>query len=136
MKKYLILIFAVSYITFISSNIQAQNSNIQENQTPEWVQMMNDPTVNFYNVQKEFNKYFENRDKGRGSGWKQFKRWEWFVGQRVYPNGERINPAQVWNEMNKFNKDYPAERSAGRNSWTSLGPSEWQDITGHWNPGI
>ena len=91
-----ILTFCVS--VFILSNVGlAQNSTATsgDNSTPEWVIMMQDQNVNFYDVQKSANNYYETHPKGKGSGWKQFKRWEYFTEQRVYPSGDRINHAQV-----------------------------------------
>ncbi len=107
-------------------------------QHPKWVQMMKDPTVNFYDVQAEFNKYFETRDKGKGSGWKQFKRWEYFMEQRVFPHGDRtkINPKSAWNETLKFKKDFKSDNLSGKNAWTELGPRTSAVVTGHWSPGV
>ena len=38
----------------------------------------------FYEIQEKFNEHFEGRDKGRGSGYRQFKRWEYFVIPSVF----------------------------------------------------
>lgn len=54
-----------------------------------WAEMMADPSVNFYETQKAFEAYWEGRDHTeKGKGWKPFKRWEWFMEQRVYPDGD------------------------------------------------
>jgi PKD repeat protein len=117
----------------ISQNLPTTSN---ENSTPSWVEMMKDQTVNFYDVQKEANNYFETHPKGKGSGWKQYKRWEYFTKQRVYPTGDRINHAQVWDEITKFKKEYPSTTRANRSVWNSLGPTTSANVTGHWNPGI
>jgi len=143
MKKQFLFIGAFLIIALMV-NIQAQTNQslpqeeIQKNSdsNPEWVKMMKDHSVNFNEVQKEFNEYFTDRFTGKGSGWKQFKRWEYFMEQRVYPTGKRINHAQVWNEIMKFRERYPQSGNANRNTWTPLGPDTWTDITGHWNPGL
>jgi hypothetical protein len=54
-----------------------------------WVEMMHDPNANFYDIQQEFNNYWENRPIEKGKGWKQFKRWEEYMEPRVYPSGNR-----------------------------------------------
>lgn len=132
-----LLIISVSILILSITGIAQTSSISNNNSTPRWVQMMKDQSVNFYNVQKEANKYFESRSKEKGSGWKQFKRWEYFTEQRVYPTGDRINHAQVWNEITKFNKEFPSENNRGsRNAWTHMGPSTSLNVTGHWNPGI
>ena len=87
-----------------------------------WIDQMQDPSQNFYDVQKEFNSYWENRTIEKGKGWKQFKRWENFMEQRVFPDGvqypelllEEYNNLQAAN--NQFNMLPP-------NVWTQVGPS-------------
>ena len=44
-----------------------------------WVESMQDPNINFYDTQKEFEDYWEDRTIEKGKGWKQFKRWENFI---------------------------------------------------------
>ena len=127
-----ISIFLFSNADFAQNSFKTQD----ENSTPEWVKMMKDLNVNFYDVQESANKYFETHPKRKGSGWKQYKRWEYFTEQRVYPTGNRINHAQVWNEISKFNRNFPAENKDNRNDWIPLGPSTSLNVTGHWNPGL
>ncbi|MCD4772071.1 MAG: PKD domain-containing protein, partial [Bacteroidales bacterium] len=132
-----ILILCISIFLYSNAGLAQNTSTLpSENSSPEWVEMMKDLSVNFYDVRETANNYFETHPKGKGSGWKQYKRWEYFTEQRVYPTGERINHAQVWNEITKFNKEYPSENKENRNSWTPLGPSTSLNVTGHWNPGI
>lgn len=142
MKKKELLILAF-FVFALTTCLQAQSnqSNQQYPQTddsgsPNWVNMMKDHSVNFYVVQKAFNEYFKDRFKGKGSGWKQFKRWEYFMEPRVYPTGNRMNSAQVWNEIMKFREKYPNSVNPGRSNWEPLGPDDWTNITGHWNPGL
>ena len=44
----------------------------------DWIDQMQDPSNNFYDIQRSFNDYWENRTIEKGKGWKQFKRWENF----------------------------------------------------------
>ncbi len=143
MKKFYHSLAAVLLMT-ITLSIGAQTTNnssqlrtkLDYAAFPYWIEMMQDHSVNFYEVQKAFNAYFEDKEKGKGTGWKQFKRWEYFMEQRVYPGGERINTSQAWNEMKKFKASYPLAKSLDDNTWTPLGPTTSQNITGHWNPGL
>jgi len=107
-------------------------------QPPKWVQMKDDPTVNFYDVQKEAESYFSSHPKGKGSGYKQYKRWEWANEQRYYPDGDRsvVDPAIAWKEINKFHSSWPATERSLRNPWTEIGPNTCSNVTGHWSPGI
>ena len=52
-----------------------------------WIDKMQDPSENFYEVQREFDEYWENKTIEKGKGWKQFKRWENFMAPRVFPDG-------------------------------------------------
>ncbi len=115
---------------------QNTSTTSSENNTPEFVDMMKDMSVNFYDVQKSANEYFNSHPTGKGSGWKQYKRWEHFTKQRVYPSGNRINHSQVWNEITKFNSNSTNSNIKARSGWTPMGPSTSADVTGHWNPGI
>ena len=54
----------------------------------QWTEDLQNPNKNFYEIQEEFNEYWENKTYEKGKGWKQFKRWENFMEQRVFPDGE------------------------------------------------
>lgn len=82
--------------------------------------------------------YFENRDKGRGTGYKPYKRWEYNAKRMINDNGylpkidERIAELERWNaEMNQTAES----RMALPDSWEDLGPSYWSATSG-WNPGV
>ena len=59
--------------TIISLLILLNNSEIF---AQDWVGMMSDPKVNFYDVQKSFNDFWQGKEVQRSKGYKQFKRWE------------------------------------------------------------
>ena len=98
-----------------------------------WVELMNDTTSNFYEVQEAFYDEWEGKEYKKGNGWKQFKRWEWYMEPRVYPTGNRINTQQVYNERKAFEAEYgtPSTKS---NGWSPMGPNDWQAIGS--GPGI
>ncbi|MBL6962802.1 MAG: PKD domain-containing protein [Bacteroidetes bacterium] len=90
-------------------------------------QIDNNPLIpgdkNFYEIQQyfdtEWNKVANKEDL---RGWKQYKRWEWFMEPRVYPSGVLPNPMATFHALNPkqpIRPDY--KRSSG--NWTSLGPS-------------
>ncbi len=134
--KLIVLVNILIMATGTSGTAQSSSGNQDIEHTPEWVKMMKDLNVNFYDVQKAANKYFESHSTGKGSGWKQYKRWEYYTEQRVYPTGNRIQHSQVWDEITKFKENYPGSISSSRSGWTPLGPSTSLNVTGHWNPGI
>ena len=93
--------------TFFSSScmiILFLCSSFLPGETPLWVKKMKDPKVNIYEVKKEFDSYFKNHPKGKGTGWKQFQRWFHYMEPRCFPSGERLglNPGQSWLEWQKF----------------------------------
>jgi len=142
MQKLKLSIFVFLLLGNIST-IQAQQKNgaakltkAEYSEYPHWVDMMKDLSVNFYDVQEAFTTYFKERPKGKGTGWKQFKRWEWFMEQRLYPSGNRLNHTQLWNEMMTFYEKYPIDTYKSKSEWEPLGPFTSEDVTGHWNPGI
>lgn len=102
----------------------------------KWVDMMNDPDANYYDVVKEANLYFETHDKGKGSGWKQFKRWEYEMQFLIDADGKRIDGQLISNELEQFKALHKDLRTASVTSnWTELGPKSW-NRTSSWNPGV
>lgn len=108
-KRGLIFYFCFSVFTSVSYS-----------QSQEWYENMNDRSVNFYEVQEAFNEYWEGREIEKGKGWKQFKRWEYFWEQRLYPSGERVNPAITYFEYQNYISQHPQLR-ATNGSWTYTG---------------
>ncbi|MBP7496429.1 MAG: T9SS type A sorting domain-containing protein [Bacteroidales bacterium] len=96
------------------------------NQTPlfsqTWAEFLSIPGKNFYEIQKEFNKYWEGKTIEKGKGWKQFKRWEAFMEPRVYPSGNFNNAAFIdaYNQITEQSKDKKALFS--NKYWKELGP--------------
>jgi PKD repeat protein len=90
-----------------------------------WVEMQNDPKVNFYTMQQEFNSHWNSRSMEKGKGYKQFRRYEYMAEPRVYPSGDRslASPAKAYDEFQKYLQTNPEAASSNRNSWTALGPT-------------
>jgi len=90
----------------------------------KWVDMMNDTEANFYDIQKEFNAYWADKDHTeKGHGWKQFKRWEYIMEQRLYPHGDRavMNRAMM-DYYNNVHLKKNAQNGKAAN-WTLVGPT-------------
>jgi len=93
----------------------------------EWVELMQDPEVNFYDVQESFNTYWADKEYEKGKGYKQYKRWEYMMAPRVSPTGERPPAGLVYNEYLDFKAKYqrPVETSTNRSpngDWSAIGP--------------
>ncbi|HGY54232.1 MAG TPA: T9SS type A sorting domain-containing protein [Caldithrix abyssi] len=103
----------------------------------DWVQKMERMDTDFYSIQKSFNEYWKDRPIERGKGWKQFKRWEYFWEQRVYPSGQFPAPNQTALAMEAYwqkRAESPNAIAADDADWTSLGPDSWTTVS--YNPGI
>ncbi|WMX15319.1 MULTISPECIES: GEVED domain-containing protein [unclassified Aureispira] len=115
-------------ILISSSCIQAQN----------YKRMMNDMDVNFYDVCKAADRYFETHSKGKGSGWKGYQRWRAWNESRYYPSGDRknIDPYFLKHAYEAFLRDNPQPENLYPTGWNDLGPYDANNITTHYSPGI
>lgn len=93
------LVTALSSLFLILSLI----SNGQQITTPNaertWQEMMQDPNTSFFETRAKFNEYWQGREITRGSGYKAFKRWEWFMESRVSSTGAWPAPDAVFQAM-------------------------------------
>ncbi len=77
-----------------------------------------------------FYDYFGDTIGGKGSGWKQFKRLEWFMEDRVNENGYMNSRGLVegWREWEKtFGPRNYHPDELDESAWTSIGPNLTQD---------
>ena len=125
MRFKLLLFFAIILGSF---SIQAQ----------EYLKMIDAGTYKVQDVIDSAEAYFANRDKGRGTGYKQFKRWEYNALRRVKEDGylptidERLSELENWNAyLNSTSQN----RRVLADNWQELGPMEWNATSG-WNPGV
>jgi photosystem II stability/assembly factor-like uncharacterized protein len=123
MRKYLLILAAV--LLFFSQEGRAQTGQTAPSTTgdtasyPYWIQMMQDPSANFFQTQRAFNLYWQDRPITKGCGWKVFKRWEYKMQFRVSPDGKKPAPDAVFKIMQEYDKS----TLSANGSWTSLGPS-------------
>lgn len=97
----------------------------------EWVDLMLNDQVNFYEVQEAFNEEWKDREVIRGRGYKQYKRWEYFMEPRVYPSGEIVSGKAIIQGLKELNK-IPLQKSS--EAWEPVGPTSWTGFG--WNPGL
>ena len=82
--------------------------------------------------------HFDKVGRGKGTGYTQFKRWEYRAKRTQDENG-MLKPAQFYyDELERYNA-YINQKSTGRRSansnWEDLGPTYWNQTSG-WNPGV
>ena len=104
----------------------------------EYPQMIDKGSLEVQQIIEQTEAYYADKDKGRGSGYKQFKRWEYNAIRTVKDNGflpsfeEKIEALQQWNSYLNENAESTA---ALPDSWEELGPTYWNASSG-WNPGV
>ena len=103
-------------------------------------ELMQDDHVKVNQLKRVGKRYFQNRDKGRGSGYKLYMRKLYWAKRNAGTDGRVISNVQVLDECQKFQKAWaknPAslrtrQRSSG---WRELGPFNWTR-TRSWSPGL
>ena len=119
----IILFLAVSTYTLQSQSTNNSGINNQPDTAdfPYWIKMMQDPDFNFFRTQNAFYKYFKNRPSGKGTGYKQFKRWEYRMERRIFPDGSIPQQDLIWNNFTEYQKSNRRSVKSGA-SWSELGP--------------
>ena len=111
----------------------------QKNQV-HW-DMINSGQYSLKEIQIAANAYFKGKDTGKGSGYKQYKRWEYFAARTVDENGFLETEIKVEKEVAAFRKreltkQYaPAVSGNSSGNWEELGVFE-SNPTSSWNPGV
>jgi photosystem II stability/assembly factor-like uncharacterized protein/uncharacterized protein (DUF2141 family) len=108
--QHFISYFLLTILGFSFSNAQPWTKNLREGE------------INFYKIQEEFKNYWKGKTPGRSVGWKQFKRWEWFWEQRVFPMGNLPASDILRTRMEEYYRNFPHQKNVNAN-WTLIGPS-------------
>lgn len=102
--------------------------------------LMDDMSINFYDVCEAAELYFESNDKNvKGSGWKSYQRWKNANEYKYYPSGNRANidPFFAENAYKSFvTRSNTQIKSSFSNGWSELGPFTLDSLTGHYSAGI
>lgn len=128
--KYLKTILSLAFMVCLSVLLSGQHSP-----SDIW---MNPGTDNFENVRQAANEYFSGIDKDqRGSGYKQYKRWEYMHRHRLTEDGKIMNyAARNFDEYHQwFSGQGSRDNRVTYGEWNLLGPTGWTDGNG-WNGGL
>jgi PKD repeat protein/photosystem II stability/assembly factor-like uncharacterized protein len=120
MRKFTALVLFFTFF-IVSQPAMSQTNQKDYKSYPYWIEMMQDPEANFFETQKAFYEYWEGREVTKGSGFKLFKRWEYWMGQQVSPEGTKPSPFRNINALKELNLKSSNTTTAG--NWVSLGPS-------------
>jgi PKD repeat protein len=99
-------------------------------QTPDYVEMMQDHSINFYDVVDAFNSHWEGQSVEKGRGWKQFKRWEAFMEPRVFPSGTRPVPQSLYQGYLAGAQGTATSSVGGLGNWSIVGPFDGNSLNG------
>ena len=83
--------------------------------------------TNYYELENKVEEYYSDKSKGKGSGYKQWKRWSMENSSYKDSEGEMINKSEhLYKTYHKYIKDHPQELSRATNGyWTSEGPIDY-----------
>lgn len=104
----------------------------------EYKRMIDQGTFTVQEIQTEAEQYFDTKGRGRGTGYKQFKRWEYNALRMQDENGYLKSDAYYIQELNQFNSTINTEGRATATitgNWEPLGP-DTITLTGGYNPGV
>ena len=90
-----------------------------------WSEMMQDPDANFEATRVAAEAWFAEHGTGKGTGWKQYKRWEHYMESRVLPDGSQRYPQIMWDEIQHYRDTHPEsmeKRNSATGDWRQLGP--------------
>ena len=129
MKK-LLLLTAFAIVGWGTSTVQAQ----------EYLDMIEAGTFTIAEIQDSAQSHFDEVGTGRGTGYKQFKRWEYQALRLQNDEGYLTQETEYIEELQRFEaylNENPSARSAsgGTGNWVEEGPTPWEDYQG-WSPGI
>lgn len=125
MKFRLLLCFS---LVFFAASTSAQ----------EYLQMIDAGTYSVQEIIDNAEAHFADMDKGRGTGYKQFKRWEYMANRLQNENGYLTPISERIAELESFNlylNETAQERAPLNDNWQELGPTDWNQTSG-WNPGV
>ncbi|MEI7501379.1 MAG: hypothetical protein WCK84_13145, partial [Bacteroidota bacterium] len=112
-------LFATSFIFFSGIILSFKSLNAQEPSNANG----NKSSANFYEFQKQFYNKWKDKPITRGSGYKPFKRWEWFWEQRVDRQGNFPPNNIVVTEWEKYARTHETDKSQDSVAyWTAMGP--------------
>ncbi|PVW16359.1 T9SS type A sorting domain-containing protein [Marixanthomonas spongiae] len=104
----------------------------------EYLKMIDAGTYKVQDIIDSAETYFAGKDKGRGTGYKQFKRWEYNALRLQNENGYITPAVENIKELQRYNaylNRTADSREVLNDNWTELGPTNWNATSG-WNPGV
>ena len=100
---------------FMSFNLYSQDIN--------WRLMGENKNANFYDIQKDFNDYWKDKNHSKGEGYGVYKRWANKMAPRVFPTGELKPTSELYKNYAMWDKKRATSNSRSpKGNWVELGP--------------
>lgn len=100
--------------------------------------MIDDGSFSVQEIIDSAEAYFADKDKGRGSGYKQFKRWEYMALRLQNDDGYLMSVPDQIAELERYDaylNTTAGNRAPLNDNWEDLGPFDVIQTSG-WNPGV
>lgn len=95
-----------------------------------------DRSIPFSEIYTVIEAYYANREKGRGSGYKQWVRWAMDQDMRLAASGQRINFVDVaLAEYSRYALTHETADRSNTGNWSLVGPTDYVR-NGGWNGGV
>jgi len=135
----------VTWLLVISISKGLAQTSKDTSDFPYYIEMMHNDTVNFYDVQKAFYKYYakhrriktENAnseetevvgEEENDGGYSLYKRWEYFMRRHINPDGSRIPTGNTFIEFNKYKAASAAKMGLNKQGITGTDSGDWVSI--------
>ncbi|MBK7871809.1 MAG: T9SS type A sorting domain-containing protein [Saprospiraceae bacterium] len=94
--------------------------------------------LTFEQIVERVENYYKGKDQGKGSGYKQFKRWEYYNSTRLGEDGKIQNvPRRVLDEFLRYSSIYQPPPNLNLDcEWESVGGNTYQRLTSGRNGGL
>lgn len=104
----------------------------------QYLEMIEAGTYKLSEIQQVAEAYFDVAGRGKGTGYKQYKRWEYVAQMELDENGVKISNTELAERARNYrmaSKQTEAESSGFSGDWKQLGPT-YHNATSGWNPGV
>lgn len=85
-----------------------------------YIELSEDNTLTFEQIVQQTELYFDEKGRGKGTGYKQFKRWEYFTRRSLDAEGKIITPGEALKRFKKHESSH-STKSIGQ-PWLEMGP--------------
>jgi photosystem II stability/assembly factor-like uncharacterized protein len=122
------LLFALCTIVLSASSLYSQ----------KYLTMIETETFTVQEIIDNAEAYFSDKGKGKGTGYKQFKRWEYNAERLMNENGYLRTSEENLAELQRqdaYLNETASSRNAVNDNWQELGPTSINPHTS-WSPGL